>query len=127
MTKINTRILDANLNRLREALRVIEDISRYIYDDKPFASKVKHLRHQIRYEDITSLLENRDIKGDVLKKSTASEQTRINIQDIIVANFKRGQESSRVLEELFKISSIQYSEKFKSIRYELYDLEKHIV
>ena len=121
------RILDANLNRLREALRVVEDIYRYIYDNKAFASKIKHLRHQIRYADIISLLENRDIKGDVLKKSTASEQRRANIQDIIIANFKRAQESSRVLEELFKISSIQDSEKFKVIRYELYDLEKRIV
>ena len=52
---------------------------------------------------------------------------RCDINSIIIANFKRAQESSRVLEELFKLQDINYSENFKHIRYELYSLEKDII
>ncbi|MEA3490996.1 MAG: thiamine-phosphate pyrophosphorylase, partial [Campylobacterota bacterium] len=43
---------------------------------------------------------------------------------LMIANFSRAQESSRVLEESFKLTDTSLSELFKSIRYELYALEK---
>ena len=118
------RVIDANLNRLKEGIRVVEDILRYKENNKELASKLKSLRHQARIEETKELLQYRDSINDVLKSSTKSEQKRQNLQSIITANFKRAQESSRVLEELFKLSNIEYSEKFKTIRYELYNLEK---
>ena len=42
------RIIDANLNRLREGIRVVEDIFRYIYNDKELSTKLKNLRHLSR-------------------------------------------------------------------------------
>ncbi len=123
----NSRLLDANLNRLREGIRVVEDIFRYIYNDKLSASKLKTLRHLSRLENYTELLDSRDIKNDVLKTSTKSEQLRDNLDSILIANFKRAQESSRVLEEFTKLISIKNSENFKYIRYELYDLEKALI
>ena len=45
------------------------------------------------------------------------------MNSILIANFKRAQESSRVLEEFCKLISIEDSETFKYIRYELYNLE----
>ena len=121
------RVIDANLNRLKEGIRVVEDILRYKENNKELSSKLKSLRHQARIDEIKELLENRDSINDVLKSSTKSEQKRTNLQSIIIANFKRAQESARVLEELFKLSNIDYSEKFKAIRYELYNLEKLII
>jgi len=126
MTKINLRLLDANLNRLREGIRVVEDIYRYIFNDKVIASKLKILRHDSRIDHYNELLDSRDIKNDVLKVSTASEQNRTDLLSIAIANFKRAQESARVLEEFGKLIDTQTSENFKSIRYELYDLEKSI-
>ncbi|PHO12110.1 thiamine-phosphate pyrophosphorylase [Malaciobacter halophilus] len=123
MKKNNLRLIDANLNRLREGIRVVEDIFRYIYDDKITASKLKELRHQSRIDNYKDLLQSRDIKNDVLKKSTNSEQNRKNLESILIANFKRAQESARVLEEFCKLVSSKDSENFKYIRYELYDLE----
>ncbi len=117
------RLIDANLNRLREGLRVIEDIFRYIYNDKLNASRLKKIRHKTRLTFYKDLLSSRDIKNDVLKKSTLSEQRREDISSILIANFKRAQESARVLEEFTKLFSIEDSETFKNIRYELYDLE----
>jgi hypothetical protein len=63
MTNKNTlRLIDANLNRLREGIRVVEDIFRYVYNDKETSSKLKTLRHLSRLENYTELLETRDIQ-----------------------------------------------------------------
>ncbi len=124
MTTKNLRLIDANLNRLAEGIRVVEDIYRYILDDKTTAKRLKALRHKARIDIYEELINSRDIKNDVLKTSTSSEQTRSNLQSILIANFKRAQESSRVLEEFCKLISIKDSENFKYIRYELYDIEK---
>lgn len=118
------RLIDANLNRLREGIRVVEDIFRYVYNDKQTATKLKSLRHQSRIDLYDDLLKSRDIINDCLKQSTKSEQTREDLYSILIANFKRAQESSRVLEEFTKLETNNSSEIFKNIRYELYDLEK---
>ena len=117
------RLIDANLNRLREGIRVVEDIFRYVYNDKQTALKLKELRHLSRLENYIELLETRDVKNDVLRSSIKSEQNRTDLYSILIANFKRAQESSRVLEEFCKLISIKDSENFKYIRYELYNLE----
>ena len=127
MTTKHIRLLDANLNRLVEGIRVVEDIFRYIFDDKTTSSKLKSLRHKARIDIYDDLIKSRDIKNDVLKTSTSSEQSRTSLHSILIANFKRAQESARVLEEFSKLISIKDSENFKFIRYELYHLEKEIL
>ena len=123
MKSNNLRLIDANLNRLREGIRVVEDIFRYIYNDKQTALKLKELRHLSRIDIYTQMLETRDVKNDVLRESIKSEQNRDDLKSILIANFKRAQESARVLEEFCKLISIEDSENFKYIRYELYTLE----
>ncbi|MBP6289560.1 thiamine-phosphate pyrophosphorylase [Aliarcobacter cryaerophilus] len=123
MNKNHLRLIDANLNRLREGIRVVEDIFRYIYNNKQISTKLKSLRHIARTKNYYELLETRDVENDVLRESIKSEQNREDLNSILIANFKRAQESSRVLEELTKLSSIEDSENFKYIRYELYNLE----
>jgi len=121
------RVVDANINRLKEGIRVVEDILRYRDNNKILSLKLKQLRHKATIEMYKELLSHRDSVNDVLRPSTKSEQNRSDITSIIVANFKRAQESSRVLEELFKLQDLDLSENFKSIRYELYSLEKDII
>jgi thiamine-phosphate pyrophosphorylase len=121
------RVIDANLNRLKEGIRVVEDIMRYRDSNKEFASKLKLLRHKAHLNISKELLQNRDSINDVLRTSTKSEQKRSNIANILSANFKRAEESARVLEEIFKLEDIHESENFKTIRYELYNLEKNIL
>jgi thiamine-phosphate pyrophosphorylase len=123
MKSNNLRLIDVNLNRLREGIRVVEDIFRYIYNDKQTALKLKELRHLSRLDIYTEMLETRDVKNDVLRESIKSEQNRDDLYSILIANFKRAQESARVLEEFCKLISIKDSENFKYIRYELYTLE----
>ena len=118
------RVADANLNRLKEGIRVIEDIARYVHNDKSLSTKLKTLRHLCRIEPLEMLLASRDSINDVLRPTIQSEMNRTDLRSILIANYKRGQESSRVLEELYKIVDPNLSEQFKQIRYELYTLEK---
>jgi len=120
------RLIDANLNRLREGIRVIEDIQRYIYDNKELSKRLKNLRHKARLKDEKKLLRYRDIIGDVLKETTSSELKREDLNSITTANIKRAEESSRVLEESLKLIDEKEAETFKQIRYELYDIEKSL-
>lgn len=118
------RVIDANLNRLKEGIRVIEDMARYCDNNKDLSGKLKGLRHLAKIDDLQSLLKSRDAQNDVLRPTIASELERSSIESIIIANYKRAQESSRVLEEVYKVVEPELSERFKHIRYELYTLEK---
>ena len=121
------RIIDANLNRLREGIRVVEDIERYINNNKKLSSKLKSLRHQARVDNFKDLLQSRDAQNDVLKPSIDAELKRSSLESIKIANLKRAQESSRVLEEMLKLDNGKKSEIFKHIRYELYTIEKEVL
>ena len=51
------RVIDANLNRAKEGLRVCEDTVRFILKDKILTKKIKKLRH-----DITRIAADPDTK-----------------------------------------------------------------
>ena len=120
------RLIDANLNRLREGIRVVEDIQRYIFDNSTLTKKLKSIRHSTKIDEYEKYLQHRDIIGDIAKQTTKSEKNRKNLNSILIANIKRAQESARVLEESFKLLDIKKAENFKLIRYELYDIEKNL-
>jgi len=82
---------------------VTEDFYRYSKNDKELSSKLKEIRHLCKIPNYKDYLQYRDSINDILKTSTKNEQTRNSIEDILIANFKRAQESARVLEELFKL------------------------
>ena len=120
------RLVDANSNRLREGLRVQEDILRFIANEALLTSQYKSFRHELaRYlKPYGYLIEERAIESDVGKKTIKSELKRNNILEIFMANAQRTKESLRVLEEFFKIIDVETSLKIKKLRYKLYDLEK---
>ncbi|MFN9929346.1 MAG: thiamine phosphate synthase, partial [bacterium] len=41
------RMLDANLNRAREALRVMEDVARFCLQSEDLCGRLKSLRHEV--------------------------------------------------------------------------------
>ena len=120
-------MIDANLNRLKEGLRVLEDCQRYLFDNQSGARQFKELRHSLQKAYDLSRLSYRDIRGDILKETTQSESRRDNLLNLMIANFSRCQESARVLEEAMKIDNPELSALFKNLRYELYDLEKELL
>lgn len=127
------RIIDANLNRVMEGIRVCEDITRFSSNNAPLTIKLKDLRHDVfnaikdlRKEHLEELVSSRDI-NDVGFRSTESEMDRENLVDLFLANTQRGKESLRVLEEVLKLFDPGLSKKFKKFRFKLYDIEKSAV
>lgn len=118
------RVVDANLNRFKEGVRVVEDICRFVYEFKDEAYKLKAIRHEARSSFLLEALKHRDSIGDALRVSTKTETQRVDITSLIIANFKRAEESARTLEEVLKIINIDEAELFKQLRYKLYDIEK---
>lgn len=128
------RILDANLNRCREGLRVIEDCLRYVLNDSSLYKKVRAIRHdtdKILRDRYALLIKERDALSDGGRK--ISETPKKKLPEIIIANFKRAQESLRVLEECSKTCSINAGGRngripslFKKQRYAAYNAEKAV-
>lgn len=127
LTSGELRLIDANLGRLREGIRVVEDICRFILGDSKLTKILKTLRHSVKSSLLLEAMQNRDIINDCSKTTTESESSRADMQAILIANFKRAEESARVLEELLKLYDTHEAEEFKQIRYSLYNLEKIVL
>jgi thiamine-phosphate pyrophosphorylase len=126
------RIIDANINRLGEGLRVLEEFARMTLNDTVLTQKLKNLRHKttkIDTELYKKLLNSRDAAGDIGSgMDVKGESNRRDVKGIIAANAKRAQESLRVLEEIAKIPELNLdSENYRKARFELYTIEKELV
>jgi thiamine-phosphate pyrophosphorylase len=124
------RILDANFNRLREALRVIEEYFRFVTENGEICVSLKRARHMLvdmeKAVGQDALLSGRDTEGDCFASvSRPEEMNRLNAGDVLSANFKRAQEACRVIEEYSKLCDApQVSQKAKEVRFLLYALQK---
>ncbi len=127
------RIIDANLNRTGEGLRVLEDAARFLLNDAALSEELKALRHELTRVAGSlqvQLLGARRSKEDVgAFIDLASESDREGPVAIVKANSLRVQESLRVLEEFSKTPGWAPAldwEKFKRARFALYDLERRL-
>ena len=124
--------MDVNFNRLREALRVIEEYFRFVLEEEKSCVDLKKLRHLLTDMEKcignNLLLENRDTAGDCFAFHTRPEEmNRPRHSDVLIANFKRAQEASRVIEEYSKLSGVNnVSQSAKEIRFSLYTLQKTV-
>lgn len=127
------RILDANVNRASEGIRVVEDICRFYFENENLTEKLRNIRHNIRksLKDIdVYMIDERDSEHDIGKNITLNSiiDKKDSISQIITANFKRALEAVRVIEEILKTLDNMYliGKNFEAIRYELYYLEKDV-
>ena len=128
------RIIDANLNRIGEGLRLLEDIARLLLDDAALTQQLKTMRHELIRGDLPfhqQLLQARNSAGDIgINIEAAGEEKQRGLPIIAVANSRRVQESLRTLEELAKIPGTMPeldSEKFKQARFNLYTIEQTLL
>lgn len=122
------RVLDANFNRCREGLRVIEDLLRF-HLNLPLFEEIKLMRHALKEMEIPlnrQGLARRDSAGDLGRRTFAEEQSRKDISSLLAANFKRVEESLRVLEEALKLYSGAQAFQAKELRYQAYVLEQKV-
>lgn len=127
------RVLDANLNRSREGLRVCEDLVRFVLSDKKLTHELKTVRHELnrafsfapaRWR--RAALEARDSERDVGKIFFIRDAKKMRLEDLLRSNFKRVEESLRSLEECSKILLPRAMRCFQTLRFRVYELEKKI-
>lgn len=122
------RIIDVNLNRAREGLRVIEDGARFIFNDKKLTGQLKKMRHSlsmIAAKVYPEVITARDSAGDV--GAGQKEKKREALPGLLLANFRRVEEAVRVLEEFSRLISAAAGYKFKELRFKMYVIEKKIM
>ena len=106
------RLLDANANRAREALRVLEDYARFVRDDAELSEQLKVLRHDftgIVAPFLPAAIVHRDTVGDVgTTISTSAEGKRAGVEEVVVAAGKRLGEAVRAIEEYLKTLDVAF-------------------
>ncbi len=126
------RILDANANRAREALRVMEDAARFVLDDTALSRQLKQLRHDLAevMSNIGPLNGWRDTPGDVgTTITTGREMDRSGVADVAAAAGKRLSEALRALEEFGKTlepAAGRFAPAIEQLRYRGYALEQQL-
>jgi thiamine-phosphate pyrophosphorylase len=126
------RILDANLNRAREALRVLEEHARFARDDPTLTERIKRARHDLAAAAEAlpqrELLAARNVASDVgTAISTPREAVRGSTADVAVAAAKRVGEALRCLEEYAKTVDSVVATRFERLRYATYEIEQAMV
>ncbi|QDU72439.1 thiamine phosphate synthase [Mucisphaera calidilacus] len=129
------RAIDANANRAGEALRTLEDLARFLLDDRVLASEAKGLRHELRalLEPLPELIWHRDTEGDVgTSVSTAAEMERADDAGLAEAAGHRAAEALRVIEELSKTLAGRagcgaMAGRAEALRYRVYTLHQRVV
>ncbi len=122
------RILDANLDRAREGLRIIEEWCRFGINSAELTDECKQLRQELASWHTPELRAARDTPGDPGTELThPQEQQRGSIEQLLQVNFSRVQEALRVLEEYGKLYHPTMGGAFKQIRYRVYTLESHLL
>ena len=125
------RVIDANANRAREALRVLEDAARFGLDDRGLGERLKRMRHRLREAlaaiDPDRLVAARDVEGDVGRAvSVPAEVRRSGWGDVVAAAGGRLSESLRSLEELLKIEDPAAAQVVEQLRYEGYEIAPRV-
>jgi len=131
------RILDANFNRAREALRVMEDAARFVLNRRDLAEPIKTLRHDLSalMAGLPNLNANRNTLEDVgTTINTVQESIRESTADVAIAAGKRFSEAIRSLEEFSKTlnnplsdaSAIGLPHHLEQLRYRGYEIERRL-
>ena len=119
-----SQIIDANLDRAREGLRVLEDWARFGLGNEDFVIRIKNFRQILGKNHLEIYKLSRNHIEDQCKGLSHFEQiNRNSASKIISSNSARVQEALRVIEEFSRNHNNQLSKIASEIRYEIYSLE----
>ena len=123
-----SQILDANLDRAREGIRVIEEWCRFGIKKGHLAKTCKDIRQELALWHTYELRLSRNTENDPgIDLSHPKEEVKNNVEELLQANLCRVQEALRVLEEYGKLYDSKMGKSFKKIRYEVYILESSLI
>ena len=126
----SNRIIDVNINRLTEGLRVVEEIIRFEIEDISLLASSRKIHNRLTKiikKFRLTIVPFRKSETDLGRSDKFDKLKRQNLNDVLFANLKRAEEATRVLEEITKINDPKLSSFFKEVRFSLYDLEKTVV
>ena len=126
------RIVDANFNRAREALRVMEEYGRFALNSGALSERAKQLRHALCGAvgglDAGRLIASRDTLGDVgVGQKVKGQLERATLRDSFTAAARRLTEALRAMAETVRVEDRAVAEGIERLRYDAYTLEKDIV
>ena len=122
------QIIDANLDRAREGLRVLEDWARFGLGRQEIVVKIKNFRQILGKNHLEIYKSSRNYIEDKCKGLSHPEQfTRKTSQEVISSNSARVQEALRVIEEFSRNHNQKLCEIASEIRYEIYNLEVELL
>ena len=122
------RIIDVNLNRSFESLRVLDDYCRFVLNDRHWTETIKTTRHSLA----TIVAETPKLQGRLARDTLhdvginiqgSRESSRQSPRQVAEINFRRLQESLRSLEEYGKILDSYFARRIEQLRYESYTFE----
>ena len=118
------QLIDANLDRAREGLRVLEDWCRYSHETNEIVITLKNWRQELASHHHDFYRQSRATFTDKgLGLIHPAQQKRNSIEKIIIANSSRAQEALRVLEEYCRCNDPDLATSAAKIRYGTYQLE----
>jgi len=118
------QIIDANLDRAREGLRVLEDWARFALGKEKYVERIKNFRQILGKSHLDVYKQSRNHIEDKCKGLTHQEQiNRKSSEQIISSNSGRVQEALRVIEEFSRPHNHELSKIASEIRYEIYTIE----
>jgi thiamine-phosphate pyrophosphorylase len=123
------RIIDANFNRAREGLRVIEDIMRLYYENRQMVKAIKDFRQDFSEKIISQYGFYRLRKQRNADKDQGKDFDNTGKCDIVTTlqkNLLRVGEALRVIEEFSKIKKPKTAGIVHSFRFRFYTIEKKI-
>ena len=125
------RVVDANANRAREALRVCEDLVRFVGTDANRFRSLRALRYALNAELRRLPLDQRHLVAtrDSLRDPGATQRPSPvgSVEHLLLINLQRGKEALRVLEESSRVLAPRRVAGFQTLRFRLYDIERQLL
>jgi len=126
------RLIDANLNRAGEGLRVLEDVARLVLDDAELSLELKTMRRELATGDL--LLNRRFLKAPPPESDPGAgalpPEPERELPELVILNALVVRESLRVIEEAARLKDIAPELKpdtFKKMRIQLYAIERTLM
>lgn len=125
------RIIDVNLNRLDESLKLIEDVARFYLASRPLLLRTREVRRLFldlkRSLPAKAIIGARQSHQDLGRKAAFDSSLQKSSTATVLSNLTRAKQAARTIEETLRTINVRLSGRMKEIRFLLYDLERDMV
>lgn len=122
------RLIDANMNRALEGLRVCEEIARFHLESPQPFRRLRNLRHAVALAAERLPLRPAELVGarasrrDIGRRAPSSSVR--SLEQLLLINFQRAKEALRTLEECTRLIAPSRIASFQRLRFQTYEAER---